>query len=811
MKRSSFIYLLCTGVSGLVLSAPAAIAQEAASAPQYDNYDVEAIVVQARRRDEDIQDVPAVINAVTAGAISDLNLRDFSDVKSLAPGLELSTAYNGIGGNARLRGVNFDNNASGNNGTIEFYFNDAPISAGILFQPMYDVGQIEVQRGPQGTLRGRASPSGSITVTSRKPDLYDFGGDLDWTANNIGTINLKGALSIPVIEGIAAIRVAGLWEESDGNRIKALDSGKDPYSRTKSYRVTAVVNPTDWLKLEATYQMLDRDSDVYQQAISFSEVNPDADASPRLLRAKDRRSLSNYSASIGQRYEIVNWRSELALAGQRLIYQGQWTKQDIDSTEYKDEGFLFPSEDVRQFTYSDPRATSHEIRLQNEDRMFGFLDYVVGFFDNKGSFPTDLFRPTVIAANVPNVGLTAVSQVITPLSRNARSHEQSFFGNLTARIGQKTELSGGLRHIKYDDYNDLQMEIPSNPGQLTTIDQYSQNIKKWIYSASLKHNFTSDSLVYIATGSSMRPGITAVGDFNRNKSDLERSFLTLPPETSKSYEIGFKNSFWDKRATFNITAYHQKFKNYPYRVGGAGIYFMQDTGNGLGAQVATFNFVGAVPVEVNGIEADLFVDVNRNLSFGISGSYSMGKVKNGLIPCNDFAPNDGIADDVTAAPTPSELIDAVGTDNLSGCRVTQRSAFLPPLTLTLQSEYNFSLTRSTDSYIRALVNYSGKSQSDPSNSFDDVGAYALVNLYAGVRSPNKKWDISIFAKNLFNTTKVLSRSTPLYTPYQLITGYDPVEQKYSTEAQTYTSTYTGATVTPPREFGLNLRYSFGSR
>jgi iron complex outermembrane receptor protein len=776
------------------MSATAA-AQEPTTPPQYENYDSEAIIVQARRRDEAIQDVPAAINAVTAESINDLNLRDFTEVKALAPGLELSTAYNGIGGNARLRGVNFDNNASGNNGTIEFYFNDAPISAGIVFQPMYDIGQIEVQRGPQGTLRGRAAPSGSITINSRKPDMYDFGGEVDLTANTIGTMNFKGALNIPVIEGIAALRVAGLWEESDGNRVRALTSGKDPYARTKSYRVSAVVKPTDWLNFEATYQMLDRDADVYQQAISFSEANPDADLSPIRLTAKDRRSSSNYSAFIGQRYEIVNWRSEVAFAGQRLIYQGQWTDQKIDSSEYKDEAFIFPDREIKQFTYSNPRATSHEVRLQNEDRLFGFLDYVVGFFDNKLNSPTDLTRPTILSTGeVPfdqnNPGapegpydLYFLGINPTALSRAATAHEQSFFGNLTARIGDKFEVSGGLRHINYNDQNSL-----VGPG---ISEDRSEKVKKWIYNASMKYNIDENNMVYIATGSSMRPGLNVIGAFTTEASPLVNSFLDLPPETSKSYEIGLKSSFWDNRAQFNVTAYHQKFKNFPYRVPYAGVYYLEYR-DAAEPNAVPFNFVGAVPVEVNGIEADLFLNVNRNWNVGITASYSVGKIKNGLIPCNppEFA---------TGAPTAPDLEEIVGDDQIAACRVNQRSASLPPLTMTFQSEYNFPLSDHSESYIRGLVNFSGKSQTDPQNTYDDVDAYALVNLYAGVRSADKKWDISIFAKNVFDNTTVTSRSLPLSSSY-----YNPLTQGFTP----ITSTYTGATVTPPREFGMNVRYSF---
>jgi iron complex outermembrane receptor protein len=128
------------------------------------------IVVEARRRDESVQDVPLVVQAVTGQNLSDLNIREFRDVATLVPGLALSQSANGIGGQATIRGIAFDANASGNNGTIDFYMNDAHISSGMLMQTMFDVQQIEVLRGPQGTLRGRASPSGSITVTTTKPN-----------------------------------------------------------------------------------------------------------------------------------------------------------------------------------------------------------------------------------------------------------------------------------------------------------------------------------------------------------------------------------------------------------------------------------------------------------------------------------------------------------------------------------------------------------------------------------------------------------------------------------------------------------------
>lgn len=95
-----------------------------------------------------------------------------------------------------------------------------------------------------------------------------------------------------------------------------------------------------------------------------------------------------------------------------------------------------------------------------------------------------------------------------------------------------------------------------------------------------------------------------------------------------------------------------------------------------------------------------------------------------------------------------------------------------------------------------------------------MSAYALVNLYAGIRDPNGAWEVSFYAKNLFETEKALSRTTPLSTSYRQLGfgGMGPNGPIFTgPTAETYTSTYTGVTMTPPREFGINVRYAFGSR
>ena len=804
--------LMTVALCGVCLSALATptYAQSSAPAAATATEATEEIVVSARRRDENAQDVPLVVNAVTAASIQKLNLRSFLDVQTLVPGLSLAVQGNGTGGTATLRGINFDVNASGNNPSVEFYMNDAPIQSGFVLQSMYDIGQIEVLRGPQGTLRGRASPSGSITVTTKKPDLYDAGGFIDSTINDIGTINLKGGVGLPIIKGIAAIRIAGVWDENDGDRVRTINGGveKDsPYARTRSGRVSLRVQPVDALLLDASYQKLDYRSRLYDQVESFNQVNPAAPASPVLIRAKDREAIIDAPRTVHQVQDTYNWQAQFSFSGQRLVYVGQHYELKLNSFNPQDLANRFPNAEPGQPLDTRGKSTSHELRLQNEERVFSMFDDVVGAFDYKNNNPSILTDQTAVALPAfLGGGLAAV--VNTPINRAGKSHEQSAFANLTAHLGTNTEVSGGLRYIHYTSSGSLLVA-----GNLLPDPTVKENTV--VYTASIKQRINDDLMIYANTGSSWRPPISAVGDFSAIKSALQLQFTNLPPEKSKSYEIGFKSTMFDKRLRFNVSAYHQKFKNYPYRVPGAartsGVYYISQAAtvnNGVVSitpSVGQFNFVGAVPVTVNGAEAEASFAATDNWDVGLVASYSLGKIKKGFIPCNDIN-RDGIPDNVTSAPTLAQLQAAVGANNIAGCTVTQRSALQSPFSMTLNSEYRFDVTPTLQAYLRGLFTYYGKSQGDPTYSFDDVKAYGLLNLYTGLRAPDGKWEATFFVKNVFQTRKVLTRTTPLSTAYQEL--QPPTFQ--TAAGKVFTSTYTGISTTPPREFGLNLRFAFGA-
>ncbi len=152
-------------------------------------------------------------------------------------------------------------------------------------------------------------------------------------------------------------------------------------------------------------------------------------------------------------------------------------------------------------------------------------------------------------------------------------------------------------------------------------------------------------------------------------------------------------------------------------------------------------------------------------------------------------------------PTVQQIKDASNGGTITGCTVDYRASQAPLWAASMQSEYRLPLNQNIDSYVRGLFSLYGDSQNDPTSMIDDIDSYGLLNLYLGLRSRTGAWEVSIYGKNITETERVLTRdSTPLTTSYRVLAT-----------AATGVTTYRRITVTEPREFGLNLRYSFGSR
>lgn len=771
------------------------------------------IIVSARRREEKLQDVPVVVTAIQSEAIEKLNLRDAKELVALVPGLDLRS--DGYAASIQLRGLQYNVN-TGATSSVATYLNDAPIQARAVLSQLYDIGQVEVLHGPQGTLRGQAAPSGSITFTTKKPDLQSWGGYVSGTLANAHSYNVNGALNLPIIKDMLGIRVAGVWDKNEGNRVHSISPNatfKDPFAEEKGARVSVLFKPTDWLRLEGSFQTLNHDDSTFNQYASYNLVDSTGAASPTLIRPEDRLSIQDTPNVQHQQYHIWNWRGEVRFAGQKLIYQGSRYYFNNRGVGNQDAANYIPKVDVYQTNLQASGSETHEVRLQNESRVAGIFDYVLGYFHIKS--PTAIHVEQQIAVTLPpflGSGLQAtIPVVIDTLAPNGGplppTYETSFFGNVTAHIGDKLEISGGLRHIKNTQgAADLFISVSGGAPSVTTFGT-GTNDQKWIYSASVKYNITPDAMVYFSTGTSHRAGPTI---FNQAllQSPLELAFRQLPPEDSTSYELGFRTQWLDRRITLNVTGFHQTFKNYPFQLTNGVYYINYDFTNGAFVPKPdnSSQWGAAVPVTINGVDVEFGWKVSRRFEFSAVATYSDSNIKNGIVPCNDLN-GDHVADTVTAAPTVAQLQAAYGANNIGSCTANFRATNQAPFSATLQAEYNAPIGNKMEMFARGLLNYYGPSRNDDTQSFDNIGSYALLNLYLGLRAPDRAWELTFYGKNVFNNSTYTRFNSPASTSVQELAP--PTFR--TTVGKAYNSTYSQISTVAPREFGVNLKIAFGSR
>jgi iron complex outermembrane receptor protein len=813
--RARTLNLLAGSSLLLVASVTTAQTESAAGAAAADDqgFGLEEIIVTARRRSESLQDVPQTVDAVTADDIAKLNFQQFTDVTALVPGLTMTSGSTGYTTAATIRGASFQVE-SGASPTVEFYLNDAPIQSVFLFQSMFDVGQIEVLRGPQGTLRGRAAPSGSITVTTREPDVSEFGGYVSAQGSDENSMQGQAAVNIPLIADKLALRVAGLYDDNDYDHVKSIRVNDDPFQRTKGGRASLRWEASDAITASVMYQYLERDLHSFDSYQSFHLVEPTAPvvntATNPVIRPSDRLSILDKARDSTQKFDIATAQLDWRLGGQKLSYVGTYTKFELFPVGAPtDVGGVVTGTDIYNSQQSSAHSKAHELRLASEERVFGVFDYTVGAFYQDFTSPTDLTNKTLLAIPTPGVpySLTLAppipqipqNVVDTVIARRSGTEEKSVFAGVTYHLTDNTEFSAGARYIEFKTNSSLVVNG-------ATLSDIAATEKPTIWNVAGSHRFSDDFMVYANIGTSWRDGPTVVGVFRPTTPNISR-FTNLDSEDSTSYELGFKADFLENRLRVNLSAFHQDFKDFLYR--GPSVWYV-NLGR-TGAVPAQFNFVANVDAKVDGAELDVAFQATEKLNLGLTFAYAKGEMEDGTVACNDFN-RDGAPDlKPPSAPSVADILTAVGTANplaeaVASCNVNDRLSFAPDWSSTLQAEYVQPLSAALDVFGRGLYTYYTDNEQDPNNAYDNVDAYGLLNLYAGIRSNDGAWEVSLFARNVLDTDEVLnSNASAAATPYTNFTNGvgTSLAGPYVTSPSTM--------FTPMREFGLSVRYSFGSR
>ena len=218
MRKSVFLSVGVSAVALTLISASPALAQstdQAEPATEEQAQDPGEIVVMAQGRAQALADVPVAISAVNAEALSNSGASDIRQLNQLAPSLIVSSTGSEANGSARIRGIGTVGDNPGLESSVPVFIDGVYRSrSGIGLSELGEIDRVEVQRGPQGTLGGRNSSAGLISIYSKKPQ-FQFGASGEATYGNYDFMRVGGSITGPISEQLAA-RFDGVYVRRDG-------------------------------------------------------------------------------------------------------------------------------------------------------------------------------------------------------------------------------------------------------------------------------------------------------------------------------------------------------------------------------------------------------------------------------------------------------------------------------------------------------------------------------------------------------------------------------------------------------------------
>jgi len=545
-----------------IMSFAAAMQTGVALAQEATPGQLDEVTVTAERRSENIRDVPNSISTVS-GEDLDVLSTGGQDVRLLAgriPSLNVESSFGRAFPRFYIRGYgngDFRLNASQPVSLIyDEVVQENPILKGF---PIFDLDQIEVLRGPQGTLFGRNTPGGVVKFDSVKPEP-DFGGYVNISDATYNTANIEGAVNFAFGQGWSA-RVSGLYQHRDDYVGNALSDDNDIYEGydDRAARLQVQYENDDFSALFNVHMRnLDGTARLFRANIIEPGTNDLIDGfkadSPIFADGHNKQELNILGGSVQLHWDF----GDLALYS-ITGYESMdaYSRGDIDGGFGcgfcglpNGPGFIpFPSETADGIPSLD--QLTQEFRL--ESQLDGGFNWQAGVYYFDEDYDTEFFSYDSLAGGVQNQYLRS----------NQTNTAWAVFASATYQATDALELRAGVRYTNDDkDFvtgDPVGFTFP-DPSLPTTASLSDDNVS-WDLSAMYSLNSDVNLYARIATGfrgASVQPA----GPFG-NQSVAE-------PETNTSYEVGVKADLWDRRAKIYFNLFHYEVKDQQLTaVGGA--------------------------------------------------------------------------------------------------------------------------------------------------------------------------------------------------------------------------------------------------
>ncbi|MBL4800684.1 MAG: TonB-dependent receptor [Emcibacter sp.] len=759
---------LIAGVSALTLTVflPASFAAKAAE--KMDSAIFEDIVVTATKRGaQSLLDVPISIQAITGENLKNRGVQDFADWAVSVPGLR----YEDLGpGDKRifLRGVN-----SIGASTTGVYFDEAVINGSNKEDgggrnvdiKLYDIEQIEILKGPQGTLYGASSMAGTIKMISKKPNLNGIDAYVDGTIGNTdnGGFNwgVNAMINIPIMQDKIGLRVV-VWNDDKSGYIDNVRLGKDNINDEQTYggRVMLRLAASEHLTVDAAIMIQRTEVGGTSRVTPPGTIGHIPTNDLPTFQGGDLRTVSFTNDVWDDDWEIYSLTAQYSMDHGTITATTNWFDRDLNFNFDSTPILLFFGVPIPAITHQPQtrRIWSNELRYASDWE--GPLQLVIGGLiqREKTNFEVQVIATDPLTGDPlgpwdPDTdALAGTGNAFFGRTNIGSLNQEAIFGELSYELSEKLTATVGLRYF-HSRQKSTEVETHPFGGFLDDDrpdpDPNDASENKLTTKFNLSYKLNENSLLFATASQGFR-----VGGLNAASlpfiSAVPRNF---GPDSLWNYEIGFKTNFSDKKVLLNVSIFQIDWKD------------MQSASKDA---TGAFQFIAnAGQARIRGIELDMTARPVENFEFSIGGAYTDAKLvqdQPGVTPGNDI--------EVTFPGHKGDPIPNV-----------------PEFTFNAAAQYNFAVRDDIGGLARIDYSWIGKSRTEfrPRGATDDgfnpftqnIGGYSNLNARLGLETEN--WSANLFINNIFDTRGIVDA---------ISSDQDPLSHL----------------VTRPRTYGLNVTW-----
>ncbi len=779
---------------GLAVATVLAVAPSRAPAASADASVLQEIVVTARKREENLQDVPLSVDVFTKKDLQNLAIANFDDYAQKVP----SISYISVGPGTQLfvmRGVSDGSNPNyANTSSTGFYVDDMSMSSGGA-QPdlhLYDVERIEILNGPQGTTFGAGAMSGAIRYVLNKPDVHDFSAGLDFDAGQIQGAKQnwteEGYVNIPMIDGVLGFR-ASAFSDSHGGFI-------NNQLATRTWVNGAVSNNSAWARNDYNREHVEGGraalkavfSEDWSASLTYSFQRQNTrgawDEDPTLPARTVERfgpELDNFQAKsldfhldgdvgIGDLvYASTYWSQPRRQWNEYSQYEQNFNAGAKTGTGYPgtQEGFTClndpyygggaftgcnPATQFYSYTIN-PERWSNELRLSS--KAGGRFHWLAGLYWEKtvdNNYSNTYYMPGLQYKGAAFQYYLNYYQLTAPTlpagqwysyTESSSELQTTEFANINFDVTDKLNVEAGVVHFHsdaryYTPY--VQFAYATSQPSFITTDSH-----KWDSKFGVNYKIAEHVMVYADFAQGFREGGTNAGDAPKCYANGVPQQYT--PDTLNNFEVGWKTTSLNGRLLWNGAAYYMDWKQLQALIYDANV-----------CASSSYN-INVGDARIYGMESNIDYKISEDWSVQVSGNY-----------------------------TDSRVTSAANSSYLS--YVNERLPFAPYFSWSWNARYEHPLSGALRGYVQFDMAHKGDMWNGLNPDDKNTGlprilqpGYTISNLRLGLNPDGGKWLAELYVTNLADTNAIIYSNTG---------NFDLRE-----------------TTNEPRVFGLRLNYRFG--